>query len=118
MFVSELICLTVFVAVFIGFWAVDVIGFIQSNNLWPYVALFLAILFLIVSKQISKNKKLCEAAHLEMQAKSPWQPYLGEPVAADMKVNIELKNGSILWRVPSSKLEELAGEVKLWMPKK
>ncbi|HAT3533965.1 TPA: hypothetical protein I8533_004362, partial [Aeromonas hydrophila] len=66
-------------------------------------------------KKLSKKKKLYEAASLEMQAKNPWKPYFGQPVDA-ANVNIELKNGKILWRVPASKLEELAEDVKEWMP--
>lgn len=99
--------------------------FIKTTNLWPYwpyVGLFLVVLFVITFRQTAKNMEQdaedyarCEAEYLEMQAKNPWGPYFGQPVDA-ANVNIELKNGKILWRVPASKLEELAEDVKEWMP--
>lgn len=100
-------------------------GFIKTTNLWlywPYVGLFLVMLFVITFRQTARNMEQdaedyarCEAEYLEMQAKNPWGPYFGQPVDA-ANVNIELKNGKILWRVPASKLEELAEDVKEWMP--
>lgn len=114
-FINEIILIYGIAFLFMAFFAFDVVGFIQSNNLWPYVCLFLVVLFFIVFKRVSKKKKLYEAASLEMQAKNPWKPYFGQPVDA-ANVNIELKNGKILWRVPASKLEELAEDVKEWMP--
>lgn len=114
-FITEIILINAIAFAFIVFISFDVAGFIQSNNLWPYVCLFLVVLFFIAFKKISKKKRLYEAASLEMQAKNPWKPYFGQPVDA-ANVNIELKNGKILWRVPASKLEELAEDVKEWMP--
>lgn len=101
----------------------DVIDFIQREGLWLYAGLFLAAMFVITFKQTARHMKedaeydaRYEAERLEKLAKNPWKPYLGEPVAADVKVNIELKNSSILWRVPSSALREMADDIKLWMP--
>ncbi|WP_342041161.1 hypothetical protein [Aeromonas caviae] len=96
--------------------------FIKTTSSWPYVGLFLVVLFVITFKQTAKNMELdseeyarYEAEYLEMQANNPWKPYFGQQVDAT-NVNIELKNGTILWRVPASKLEELAEDVKEWMP--
>lgn len=55
------------------------------------------------------------AGRLERQQNNPWGSYFGQPIDA-VNVNIELKNGKILWRVPANKLEELAADVKEWMP--
>ena len=108
---------------FMIFGVYDAVGFIQSHNLWPYAGLFLAVMFVITFKQTEKHIKedaeyaaRCEAERLERIAKNPWKPYSGEPVAEDVKVNIELKNSSILWRVPSSSLIAMADDIKLWMP--
>lgn len=114
-FITEIILINAIAFAFIVFISFDVAGFIQSNNLCPYMCLILVILFFLIFKNLLKNKKVYEAASLEMQAKKPWKPYFGQPVDA-ANVNIELKNGTILWRVPASKLEELAEDVKEWMP--
>lgn len=107
---------------FMLFSHIDDIGWLQNKNSWPYIGLFLFVLFVITFKQTAKHMEQdeeyearCAAGHLERQQNNPWKPYFGQPVDA-ANVNIELKNGTILWRVPASKLEELAEDVKEWMP--
>jgi hypothetical protein len=96
-------------------------NFIETTNSWLYVGLFLVVLFVITFKQTAKHMEQdaeddarCEAARLENQKNNPWKPYIGGKVTG--LVNIELNDGKILWRVPSGKLEELASEVRSWMP--
>ncbi|WP_270820028.1 hypothetical protein [Aeromonas sp. Y311-2] len=103
---------------------IDDIGWIQNENTWPYVGLFFVVLFVITFMQTAKHMEQdeeydarCAAERLEKQQNNPWGPYFGQPVDA-ASVNIELTNGKILWRVPACKLEELAEDVKLWMPTK
>lgn len=66
--------------------------------------------FLITFKQVYGREKSKRA----FKKNSSWRAYEA-PVNGEV-VNIELKNGSILWHVPSEELEVLHDEVKLWMP--
>lgn len=75
---------------------------------------FLTPAFLITFKQVYGREKSKRAITLDKIKNSCWRPYAA-PVIGET-VNIELKNGRILWHVPSEKLEVLHDEVKLWMP--
>lgn len=81
---------------------------------WWCLSLSVLAVFFVSFRQVYNREKNKKELLLERAKNSPWVPYT-EGVVSEL-VNIELKNGSVLWRVPGSRLDALKDEVKLWMP--
>ena len=80
---------------------------------WGLSSSVLAVFF-VSFRQIYNREKNKRELLLKRAKNSPWVPYTEGGVSE--LVNIELKNGSVLWRVPGSCLDALKDEVRLWMP--
>jgi hypothetical protein len=84
---------------------------------WWYILGYASFIsFLSVRKCISTVRYDREAA-IQKEKNSAWQPYTSG-VDFTGRVNIELKNGTIIWNVDSSKLIEMGAEIKKWMAKR
>lgn len=115
--VCSRVCL-VFVIVFLVKYPLPELGvFWVGYFSWWYLLGYAAFIsFLSVRKWVRTARYDREAA-VQKEKNSAWQPYTSG-VDYSGRVNIELKNGKIIWNVDSSKLIEMGGGIKKWMAKR